>query len=86
MTAFREQFQSKGRVRNFELDLRAKDGTVRTVLLSSELIDIDGVPHAMSAGVDITDEKRAKAELEKLGVENRNAAAMKAIEVLNRPI
>jgi PAS domain S-box-containing protein len=63
LPAFRNQLETQGSVRNFELDVRAKDGSVRTVLLSSELVDIDGVPHSMSAGVDITDRKRAEAQL-----------------------
>ena len=60
---FREQLQTKGRVRNFELEIRARDGSIRTVLLSSQVVSIDGVPHSMNAGVDITDRKLAEARL-----------------------
>jgi PAS domain S-box-containing protein len=72
---FREQLQTKGRVRNFELEVRAKDGSIRTVLLSSEVVSIDGVPHSMNAGVDITDRKLAEAKLR----ENENQL-QKALE------
>ena len=63
LTAYRAQLGAEGRVRDFEVEVRNKDGSVRTVLLSSELVEIDGVPHALSAGVDITARKRAEAEL-----------------------
>ncbi len=57
---YRQQLEIKGRVRDFEVELRAKDGRVRTVLLSSEVVDIDGVPYSLSAGVDISERKRSE--------------------------
>lgn len=60
---YRATLDAERRVRDFEVDVRAKDGTVRTVVLSSELVDIDGVTHSLSAGIDITARKRAEAEL-----------------------
>ena len=60
---YREQLETKGFVRDFEVELRAKDGSRRTVLLSSEVVDIDGGRYSLSAGVDITARKRAESEL-----------------------
>ena len=57
---YREQLESKGFVRDYEVEVRAKDGSIRTVLLSSDLVNIDGVPHSVSAGVDITARKRSE--------------------------
>ncbi len=57
---YRQQLETKGFVRDFEVELRAKDGSKRTVLLSSEVVDIDGVPYSLSAGVDISERKRSE--------------------------
>src|SRR5262245_41008683 len=43
LQVYRSRLEAERRVRDFEVDVRAKDGTVRTVLLSSELVEIDGV-------------------------------------------
>jgi PAS domain S-box-containing protein len=57
---YRQQLETKGFVRNFEVEVRTKDGAIRIVLLSSDLVDINGVPHSVSAGVDITARKRSE--------------------------
>lgn len=64
LSVFREALLTHGRVRNFEVEVHAKDGSIRTMLLSAEAVEIDGVPHSMSAGVDITGRKQAEAELQ----------------------
>ena len=61
---FRDLMEKHGHVRNYEMEVRRTDGSVRTVLLSSQLILIDGEPHAVSSGVDITEQKRIEAELQ----------------------
>lgn len=60
---YREQLLKHGRVRDFEVEVRTKDGSIRTVLLCSEVVEIEGVPHSLSSGIDITPRKRAEAEL-----------------------
>jgi PAS domain S-box-containing protein len=60
MLHYREQMQANGLVRNFEIDVRDKHGSVHTVLLSSDQVEIEGVPHFLNAGVDITDRKRSE--------------------------
>src|SRR5262245_9195928 len=60
LRGYREQLETNRFVRDFEVDLRAKDGSIRTVLLSSEVVDIDGVPYSLSAGVDISERKRGE--------------------------
>ena len=62
---FRELLQKQGQLRNYEMDVRASDGSIRTVLLSSKLILIQGEVHGVSSGVDITEQKRAEADLQK---------------------
>lgn len=63
LQTYREQLLREGRVRDFEAEVRTKGGGLRTVLLCSEVVEIDGTPHALSSGVDITPRKEAEAEL-----------------------
>jgi PAS domain S-box-containing protein len=56
------RIRAHGAVRDLECPLRTKDGSVRTMLLSGELIDLDGEPHLLSVGLDITGRKEAEIE------------------------
>ena len=58
-----EQLQAEGRVRNEEFRLRTKTGEIRTGLLSSELIEIEGETYTVTAVADITERKRAEEAL-----------------------
>jgi PAS domain S-box-containing protein len=51
---------AEGTVRNLEAKIRRKDGEMRSVLGSSELIDIQGEPCALSMFADVTDLKNAE--------------------------
>jgi PAS domain S-box-containing protein len=62
-TTFIEQLQAQGAVRNTELLFRKKDGRVWTGLVSSELIDFNGQPCALSLIADITARKEAEEAL-----------------------
>ena len=55
--------QSEGRVNNYEARFRAKDGQVRTGLMSAALIQVDGAAHILSITRDITAQRLADAEL-----------------------
>jgi PAS domain S-box-containing protein len=57
---FIEQLRREGSVRNMELVFRRKDGEQWTALVTSELIDLDGEPCALSLIADITEAKRAE--------------------------
>jgi len=61
--AFARELETKGFVQSREVRLRAQDGRLLTVLLSTQPVDIGGVPHFLSAGVDITARKEAEAKL-----------------------
>lgn len=65
LAAFAHELEVKGYVLGREVRLRAQDGHLLTVLLSSRPVDIGGVPHLLSAGADITVRKEAEAELVK---------------------
>jgi PAS domain S-box-containing protein len=51
---------AEGTVRNLEAKIRRKDGEIRSVLGSSELIDIQGELCALSMFADVTDLKKAE--------------------------
>ncbi|MCC7058716.1 MAG: PAS domain S-box protein, partial [Burkholderiaceae bacterium] len=52
-----------GRVGNLDTHVRMKDGTLRDVLLSAELIDLEGEPCALVMANDISERKRAEVAL-----------------------
>ena len=55
--------QQDGRVENLESVFRAKDGTLKTALMSASLITINKVPHILSITRDISDRKKFEIEL-----------------------
>ena len=62
-TAMRKRLLSGDVVRNFEFKARMKDGEIRSLLGSKELIKIDGELCVLTVTADITDLKRAEATL-----------------------
>jgi len=52
-----------GTVSNLEAVFRAKGGDIRYGLMSASVINLEGVPHILNITRDITDRKRADAEL-----------------------
>ena len=60
------QFRLAGRVRNFEHRFRKKNGDIGIGLTSSELIELDGKPFAISATIDITEQKKTETALRSL--------------------
>ncbi|MFO0701679.1 MAG: PAS domain S-box protein [Nitrospira sp.] len=60
---FRGRMKEVGPVRNLDANLRTRDGDVRHVLLSSELIELNGKLCRVTVGDDVTDRKRAENEL-----------------------
>ena len=61
--AFVKQLLEKGNVQDLEVRIRRKDGQIRTMLGSSELIDFGGEPCGLSVFTDITERKQAEAAL-----------------------
>ena len=58
-----ELIQKQGYLRNREVQLRAKTGQIHDVLLSAELITIDGETCMISVAHDITERKKAEEAL-----------------------
>jgi PAS domain S-box-containing protein len=55
-----------GRVRDLEYRFRMKDGTERVGLVSAERIEIGGEPCALTVIQDVTEQKRAEAERDRV--------------------
>ena len=56
---------AKGEIKNFETKFLSKNGNIVNGIMSSSLIDLDGVPHIISIIKDITIRKRAEEALAK---------------------
>ncbi|HET7440435.1 MAG TPA: PAS domain S-box protein [Terriglobales bacterium] len=59
-TLFIEKLRAENTVQNQEILFRTKDGQVRTGLLSSEMIEVNGEPCALSLIADVTEAKQAE--------------------------
>jgi PAS domain S-box-containing protein len=53
----------EGSVREVECQFRSRRGTVHTIVLSAEIIEINREPHVLGFGIDITERKQAEIEL-----------------------
>jgi PAS domain S-box-containing protein len=60
---FWANLRSNGSVHEVECQARTGRGTVGTLLLSADIIEIDREPHVFATGVDITERKLAEAKL-----------------------
>jgi PAS domain S-box-containing protein len=60
----RQALQQHGYVRNLEVRSRTRTGKIKTVLISSEVIEIQGTVYSLGIGRDITDRKQLEAERE----------------------
>lgn len=61
--AFWDDLAAVGFVRERECNFRNKEGKLFTILLSAEVIQLEGAPHILAMGLDITERKRVEAEL-----------------------
>ena len=60
---FLADLERDGSLREVECQLRSSRGTVHTMLLSADIIEINREPHMLVIGLDITQRKQAEAEL-----------------------
>ena len=60
---FVERLKSFGSVRDMEVTLRSGDGEIRQILLSSELIELNGKQCCVTVGDDVTKSRRMEREL-----------------------
>lgn len=75
---YRGLLEANGHVLGYEAEVRATDGAILTVLLSSHRVFIGGALHYLNAGVDITERKAAEAELRKSLARERELSELKS--------
>jgi PAS domain S-box-containing protein len=81
-------FLEQGSLRDLELDLRARSGELRTVLSSLEGFELDRETYLLGTMIDITERKRAEADVRALNaeLEARVAARTAALEAANKEL
>ncbi|HYG34243.1 MAG TPA: PAS domain S-box protein, partial [Clostridia bacterium] len=60
---FWNDLKTHGQVRYRECELRNSRGSVHTVLLSADIIELNQEPHVLTVAMDITERKRAEVEM-----------------------
>jgi PAS domain S-box-containing protein len=80
-----EQLMTRSRVASVEMQVRAKDGTLRDSVFSGELIDSQGRQYFLTVMSDITDRKRIEREMAKLAVIQRELMHL-ATDFVNVPL
>ena len=63
MKSFWADLRRSGSIRDRECSFRNRNGKLFTILLSSEVIQLNGVPHMLSMALDITGRKQSEAGL-----------------------
>jgi PAS domain S-box-containing protein len=76
--AFWEELQRESRIREKECRVRDRHGAAFTGLLSMDLIEVNGQPHVLLVGIDITQRKRAEAELLKAVAREKELGQLKS--------
>ncbi len=71
----------QGRVHNYEVDIRKKDGVTATMLLSAEMITLNKAPFLLIMGDDITERKLAEQALEESNVRLESAVEARTREL-----
>ncbi len=75
---YRTRLFAEGFVRNYEMQIRPKNGNIRAILLSSQMVDIQGEPHSITSAVDITLLREAEAELQNALAKERELSQLKS--------
>lgn len=75
---FFDRLQRDRVVRDHEAQLRSRDGDVRDLQLSGALVNIHAEPHLIIFGLDVTERKRAEAELQRTLAKERELNQLKS--------
>ena len=67
--AFVQQVSTQGMVRDYEWEVRQKGGNIRHALISTVAISLDGEPCLISIVRDVTEQRRAEAEIRSLNAD-----------------
>ncbi|HPU25710.1 MAG TPA: PAS domain S-box protein [Phycisphaerae bacterium] len=61
--SFSEELEQRGQLSNWEIAIRRKDGTIRSVLVSARIIRLHGEPRILTAARDVTEWREAQEAL-----------------------
>lgn len=75
---YRSRLFAEGFVRDYEMQIRSRDGNVRTILLSSQIVDIQGASHSITSAIDITLLREAETELQNALAKERELSQLKS--------
>ena len=76
-SAFMREVRRQGFIRQHEVAMRSKGGQLDTVLLSAELINIDGEDHILAVSHNITARKRAEEEMRRALEQEKELSRLK---------
>jgi diguanylate cyclase (GGDEF)-like protein/PAS domain S-box-containing protein len=63
-----ERLRTDQEINAFESQLRRADGSIRDVIISSRMVEVEGAAHVISSAVDITDRKLVELHLSQLAM------------------
>lgn len=75
-----------GSVHNTELQFHVRDGSFRDIFYSLETMSLNGVPHRLAIGIDITERKRAEAALAEAQRQTEEALTLFKTLLDNAPV
>ncbi len=81
-TRLMQALAKSGTVENLEAKFRTKSGEIRSGLMSSALIEIDGVPHSICVTHDITEHRQSERARAQLELQLRESQKMEALGTL----
>jgi PAS domain S-box-containing protein len=77
-----ERLSVEGSVKDLEARFRKKNGEVGSGLMSASIINLNGLPHALTITRDLTERKQAEEEKAKLEAQLQQSQKMEAIGTL----
>jgi PAS domain S-box-containing protein len=75
--SFLLEVQLRGFIRHREVVMRSKNGQLHTMLLSAEVIDIDGQPHILAVSLNITARKKGEEDMRRALEQEKELSRLK---------
>jgi two-component system, cell cycle sensor histidine kinase and response regulator CckA len=76
------ELKNRGRLEDYELQLRTKDGMLADAVLSCELVEVNGAPCLMTTGRDVTRQRMAEREKANLEMQLRRTQKLESLGTL----
>jgi|GEM_PF-179704 len=79
---FINELKNSGVVREFKMDFKMRDGSIKNALMFASLIEIDSESYVLTVFQDVTERKRAEEEKERLQAQLLQAQKMESVGTL----